>query len=202
MAAYAMAMTATESAARRERVEKAAALLERAGNLFYLVDMLGGAAFGALADGDDGDAREFVGRAMAVVEGLDFPYLRMLVRGNFALASLFTGELHEARRAFRDELELCRELVYLSYALEALQGLAAVAAAEDADVQRVARLAGAADAHRYGAPVFAVEARVDATFIEPIRSRIDPDAWNVAFQQGAAMSFQQAIAYALEETGA
>ena len=122
--------------------------------------------------------------------------------GNSALASLLTGEIDEARRAFRDELRLCRELRFLPFVDEGLQGLAAVAAAEDNDLERAARLAGAADAHRYGAPVHPVETRVDSTFIEPARSRSDADAWDEAFQAGAGLSFEQAIAYALEETSA
>lgn len=111
------------------------------------------------------------------MEGLDHPFLGMLVRGNFALTSLLTGEIDAPRRAFRDELRLCRELVVLPFAQEGLQGLAAIAAAHENDSDRAARLARAATAHRYGAPGHAVDARIEATFIEPARIRLGTDAW-------------------------
>ena len=51
----------------------------------------------------------------------------MLLRGNFGLAALLTGDTDDARRAFREKLALCRQLVVLPFAFEGLIGLAAVA---------------------------------------------------------------------------
>jgi hypothetical protein len=67
----------------------------------------------------------------------------MQIRGNAGLASVFSGEADAAREAFREELELCRELVVPPIAHEALRGLAAVAVI-DGDIGRAARLVGAA----------------------------------------------------------
>ena len=44
-----------------------------------------------------------------------------------------------------------------------------------------------------------VEARLDAAFFEPARARCGTDAWNAAAREGSALSFEDAIAYALEE---
>jgi predicted ATPase len=199
MAAYARAMAAEDPTEVRARVGEAAALLEQVGNLHLVADMLAAVTYSALLYEGYDDAREFVGRAMALAKDLEYPFLQVLVRGNFARTSLLTGEVDAARRAFRETLELCREHVVVSLATGGLQGLAAIAAACDNEPERAARLAGAADAHRYGAPVDAVETRVQATFIEPARSQIDADAWFEAFHQGASLSFEAAIAYALGE---
>ena len=58
---------------------------------------------------------------------------------------------------------------------------------------------GAAAAHRYGEPQDAVDGRLDATFLEPARARCGADAWDAAVREGAALSFEDAIAYALDE---
>ena len=85
----------------------------------------------------------------------------------------------------------------LPFASEGLLGLAAVAAVRG-DVDRAARLVGAAAAHRT-APEDPVDARLDATFFEPARTRYGADAWDAAARDGSALSFEDAIAYALEE---
>jgi hypothetical protein len=44
-----------------------------------------------------------------------------------------------------------------------------------------------------------VEPRLDETFFGPARTRCGTDAWNAAAREGSALSFEDAIAYALEE---
>ena len=96
------------------------------------------------------------------------------------------------------ELELCREMVVRPLAFEGLRGLAAVAVVEG-DAKRAATLAGAADAHRYDKVQDPVEGRLDETFLKPARTRCGTDAWNSAARDGSVLSFEDAIAYALEE---
>jgi hypothetical protein len=67
------------------------------------------------------------------------------------------------------------------------------------DAKRAATLVGAADAHRYDKSEDPVEARLDETFFEPARARSRIDAWNTAAREGSTLSFEDAIAYALEE---
>ena len=122
----------------------------------------------------------------------------MINSGNLGLAALLTGETDTASHAFREELTLCRDMVVRPVAFEGLRGLAAVAVV-DGDDERAATLVGAADAHRYDRPEDPVEARLDATFFEPARARCGTDAWNAAAREGGALSFEDAIAYALEE---
>jgi hypothetical protein len=151
--------------------------------------------------GSDLDAKELVERAIPIARGLDDPSLWMMVHGNFGLAALLTGDADSARHAFREELRLCRDLVVRPFASEGLSGLAAVAAARRDD-DRAARLAGAASAFHYGQRYAAVEDRLDAAFFEAARTRCGLDAWNAAADEGAALSFEHAITYALQEASA
>ena len=122
----------------------------------------------------------------------------MINSGNRGLAALLTGETDAASHAFREELKLCRDLVVRPVAFEGLRGLAAVAVV-DGDDKRAATLVGAAATHRYDQAEDPVEARLDETFFEPARARCGTDAWNAAAREGSALSFEDAIAYALEE---
>jgi predicted ATPase len=198
MAVLSKAMAASTIAELRERVDRAAALLSDAGNAYHLADLLASAAYVALCLASDHDAKEFVDRAIPTTRALENPYLWMLLRGNVGLAALLTGETNAARDAFREELELCRELVVRPFASEGLNGLAAIAVLGN-DLDRAARLAGAALEYRYGQPADPVEHRLDATFFEPARRRWGADTWDAAARSGAALSFDDAIVYALDE---
>jgi hypothetical protein len=182
----------------RERVDRAASLLEDVGNVVRLGQLFCDAAYGALTMGGDRDAREFADRAAPIVRELDNPGTWMILRGNTGLAALLTGDTDAAADAFREELEICRELVALPIASEGLLGLAAVAVVHR-DLGRAARLRGAAAAHGYGQQQNAVEARLEAAFFATARNRHGADAWDAAVRDGAQLSFENAIAYALDE---
>jgi hypothetical protein len=182
----------------RERVETAASLFRAAGNVHQLASLLTDAAFCALCLGGVRDATDYAARATPIVQALDNRYGLMINSGNVGLAALLTGETETAWHAFRDELRLCREMVVRPVVFEGLRGLGAVAAARDDD-RRAATLVGAADAHRYEQTADPVEARLDETFFEPARTRHGLDAWNTAAREGSRFSFEDAIAYALEE---
>jgi hypothetical protein len=198
MALLSKAMAASTIPELRERVDRAAALLSEVGNAYHLADLLASAAYVALCLARDHDAKEFVDRAIPTTRALDNPYLWMLLRGNVGLAALLTGDTNAARDAFCEELELCRELVVRPFASEGLTGLAAIAVIAG-DLDRAARLAGAAVEYRYGQPADPVEKRLDATFFDPARKQWGADTWDAAARSGAALSFEDAIAYALDE---
>jgi hypothetical protein len=197
-ASRAKARGASTAAERRERVDRAASLLDEVGNIFDLADVLFSAAYGALCEGSDHDARDFVERAIPVVRELDSPFLWMILQGNLGLAALLTGDIDAARDAFREELTLCRELVVRPIASEGLRGLAALGAVHGDD-HRAARLVGAAAAHRYDQPPEAVDARLDTLFFEVARTRYGADTWDAAVHEGGTLSFEDAIACALEQ---
>jgi predicted ATPase/class 3 adenylate cyclase len=198
MAAYGRAIAAPEITELRTRVDRAAAVLEDVGNVYYLAHLFAAAAYAALQMDGDRDAKEYVARATPTTRVLDNPFLWIFLRGSFGLAALLTGDTDAARQAFREELTLCRDLVFLPFASEGLAGLAAVSAV-DGDDHRAACLVGAAAEHRYGQPKDPIDARLDETFLEPARTRHGADAWDAAAREGSVLSFEDAIAYALEE---
>ena len=102
-----------------------------------------------------------------------------------------------AADAFREQLQLARELVVLPLAYDGLGGLAAVATVHG-ELERAARLYGASRAHRSGDPDDPVDVRLRVTFFEPARVRHGPAAWEAAAREGAALGFEDAIAFALE----
>jgi hypothetical protein len=116
------------------------------------------------------------------------------------LAALLSGDVAAAVEAFAEQLRACRELVIPPVAFEGLAGLAAVAVLAG-DVDRAARLWGAAAAHRFGEPRDAVDARLEATFLDAARARCDTDAWEAGVPEGAALRFDDAIEYALGHHG-
>src|SRR5204862_871569 len=109
--------------------------------------------------GSERDAADFAARMTPIASALDSRFVRMVNSGNLGLAALLTGETDTASHAFREELELCREMVVRPMVFEGLRGLAAVAVV-DGDAERAATLLGAADAHRYDTPEDPVEARL------------------------------------------
>jgi non-specific serine/threonine protein kinase len=137
-------------------------------------------------------------QAVPIARAHDNRFLWMLVCGNLGLALLLTGETDGARDAFREELEVCRALTVPVWAREGLQGLAAVAAIRGDD-ERSARLKGASDAHRLGeADGDLMMGRIDAAFCTAARERLG-DRWAHLAEDGAALGFDAAIAYALHD---
>jgi predicted ATPase/class 3 adenylate cyclase len=198
LASFAKAMASRTIAELRERVDRAASLLDEVGNVYQHADLLSSAAYVALGMDGDRDAKEFVERAIPLTRELDSPYLWLMLHGNFGLAALLTGDSEAARDAFREELRLSGEKVVHPFGAEGLLGLAAVATVRG-NFHRAARLRGVAAAHRSNRPDDAVEARLGVVFFEPARTRLGADAWDAAVRDGAALSFEDAIAYALEE---
>ncbi len=192
------AIAASSIADLRERVGTAASLLTDVGNVSGLGNLLNSAAYVALCLGSERDATDLAARATPIGFALDIPIERMINSGNVGLAALLTGDTNTASHAFREELTLCRELVVRPVVFEGLCGLAAVAVVHGDDTC-AARLLGAADAHRYDKIEDPLLARLEGAFFEPARTRCGADAWNAAAREGHALSFEDAIAYALEE---
>jgi predicted ATPase len=197
-ASRAAARAASTASGLGARVDRAVALLNEVGNLFDLGYLLTSAAYVALCDGCDRDAKDFAERALPVVRELEHPFMWMNLQGNLALAALLTGDSDTARDAFREALVLSRQLVVPLITSEALLGLAALDAIRG-DTRRAARLVGAATAHRYDQSQDLVNARLDAAFFQDARTRCGPDTWDAAVSEGGTLSLGDAIAYALQE---
>jgi hypothetical protein len=118
------AFTASTIAELRERVDRAATLLDEVGNTYLLAAMLAGTPYVALCMGADGAARELADRALPIVRELGTPFEWMILCGNLGLTALMTGDTDRAMHAFREQLTLCREMVVLPMAAEGLRGSA------------------------------------------------------------------------------
>jgi predicted ATPase/class 3 adenylate cyclase len=200
-ASYGKAIAASSIADLRERVDIAASLLTDVGNIHRLASLLTSAAYAALWLGSPRDATDFAARATPIARTLGVRFEQMMISGNAGLAALLTGETDAASRAFREELRLCREMVVRRVVFEGLRGLAAVAVVDGND-ERAAMLVGAAAAHRYDKIEDRVDARLDERFFDPARTRCGIRVWDEAAGDGSTLSFEDAIAYALEEPSA
>ncbi|NTU78153.1 MAG: XRE family transcriptional regulator [Chloroflexales bacterium] len=84
---------------------------------------------------------------------------------------------------------------------EAIVGLAATALIQG-QVERAARLAGAADVirERFGTFISPIVQAISTEYIARARSQLDEQRFTEAWEAGRAMSFEQVIAYAVDET--
>jgi hypothetical protein len=206
-AAYRRALAA-ETADFRERVDQAATLLHASGNTYQLAELLALAAYTVLRRNGERDvrdvvdrardARDFVERARPIARRLDSPFLWMLLHSSEGFAALLTDQIKSARRAFRDQLKLCRAFVMVPLASDGLAGLAAVASVRG-DLERAARLAASAGALRSQRISDRLDETLDKNFFEPARARHTPAAWDAAAAEGSALEIDAAIAYALDD---
>jgi tetratricopeptide (TPR) repeat protein len=121
--------------------------------------------------------------------------LRML-----GCTALRLGKHDRAASLLRECLTLCLEQGIRVFIFVATSGLAGVAAARG-DAERAARLFGASETmwQAAGGKLYAnyqTEMDRDAT---AARAQLGEESWRKAWQEGQAMSLEQAIAYALEE---
>ena len=115
---------------------------------------------------------------------------------NLAWAALVRGDHERARALHEETLALCRELGDRLIGSESMEGLACAAAARG-EAERSARLFGAAEALGYQqAPA---ERALREPYLAAARSMLEEAAWEAAWAEGRAMTFEEAVAYALEE---
>jgi DNA-binding CsgD family transcriptional regulator len=93
---------------------------------------------------------------------------------------------------------LCKEIGDKDIGSESLEGLACYAASGE-EVQRAARLFGVAQALReaLGYQQSPKERSLREPYLAVARSRLGEAAWDTAFAEGQAMSFEEAVEYAL-----
>jgi tetratricopeptide (TPR) repeat protein len=120
---------------------------------------------------------------------------------NLARVAFYSSDFAAAAGLWSDGLLLLRERSDPRTIIFHLVGLAAVAA-QSGDISRAATLAGASTAIRAatGSPTFADEAEFYDRYVEMPRTRANPELWEPAWSEGQAMSMEQALAYALDET--
>jgi tetratricopeptide (TPR) repeat protein len=127
--------------------------------------------------------------------------------GNIALyvlaqAALATGNRQEAAGFLRRSLVLASELGDTVNSAYCVQALATVE--EKREPHRVARLLGAAEAllDTAGVPLYATaDGELHRDTANLVREELGEEAWLMARDEGREMTFEQAVAYALEANG-
>jgi tetratricopeptide (TPR) repeat protein len=144
-------------------------------------------------------SREFSRQALALAQQLGDAPDSCIVIHNIGFAFLMEFRFEEARPFFVDALRLAAERGLHTVIPDTLEALAAVLVAEG-DAIRAARLLGAAYALRTGLGTMAREIegeRLPVTIAEA-RAELGDEAYESAFAEGAALTADEAVAYALE----
>jgi predicted ATPase/class 3 adenylate cyclase len=128
------------------------------------------------------------------------PVAIAIAQSNLGLVAVYEGEPEEAASRFRQSLPLARKSGVKPVIAEGLHGMAAVAAMEG-DGERSLRLWAAADAvsQAMGAPLTAPEQFIVERYLEPVRAELPDAVRRKASDEGAAMTLDEAVAYALED---
>jgi predicted ATPase/class 3 adenylate cyclase len=126
---------------------------------------------------------------------------RIVHLNNHGLALFRLGQVHEARRAFREAAEASVRERQREDSAYALEGLANVNAADGKELL-AARLWGAAEAVREecGATLLATaERQLHEQAVPQVRARAGADAFDRAWAEGRVLSEEQAVALELDE---
>jgi predicted ATPase/DNA-binding SARP family transcriptional activator len=180
-------------------LEEAERLLTRAGSFRDLAGVYLSLAYLALKEDRTAEAMGLLERAQIAADRVDSPVTDMLILGNLGLGHLFSGELALARKAFADQLILCRGRTWVYGADEGLIGLGAVSAREG-QPERAAELLGAARAMGYPpAGDQQIYDRLERDYFSIARGSYGAARWRTAETTGSLLSYEDAIAHALGE---
>ena len=118
---------------------------------------------------------------------------------NLGWAALEQGHYRRAEDLHEENLVLCQELGDRLIASESMEGLACVAGATG-EGERAAKLFGAAQTQREAVGYVHThrEHALREPYLAAARSRVGDAAWAETWEEGQSMTFEDAIAYALE----
>jgi hypothetical protein len=181
-------------------LEQAAELLARVGDYRGIAMAWSYNAYAALIRDELREANELLDAARIAIARVDSPYLAAIMWGNIGLAKLFSRDLDQAREAFTTQLQLCARHSFAWPASEGLAGMAAVAATSGVD-EVAARLRGSSRGMGYPSSFDEpIDSRLSRDHFASARNRYGAAAWQRAEQVGAALSLEEAIAYALDQS--
>ena len=154
----------------------------------------------ALLAGDYERAVGYLEECLEIARELAYGPVVLFAQSNLGLASLLGGDPARAEERFLQPLPRCREMGDPAIGEEALVGLAGVAV-ERRDPNRAAWLAGAADAllAELGLSPSEVTLRIRERYLPDARRALGDEAYERAYERGRRASFDDAVAYALDE---
>jgi predicted ATPase/DNA-binding SARP family transcriptional activator/DNA-binding CsgD family transcriptional regulator len=186
----------------KELYEEGIALAREMGAALPLGDLLMALGYEYLMEGDHE-------RATALSEEAAELYRKRGSRGGLKYVLYILGwaallrEDHERAKALLGEnLVLCKEIGAKVIGSLSVEGLACSVASRG-DAQRAARLFGVAATLREAVGYHRTprERALGEPYLAAARSRLSEAEWEVAFAEGQAMSFEEAVEYALSEEG-
>jgi non-specific serine/threonine protein kinase len=151
--------------------------------------------------GDLMDARALLEESQAALLKIGDPFGLALVRANLGFLTLQQDDYAPALALYKESTALFHEIEERSFILRNLEEMAWLACAQTDD-GRAARLFGSAEALResIGSPL-PVAARVEHDrFAGGLLDRLGEAAFAAAWAEGRAMTLEQAVAYALQES--
>jgi predicted ATPase/class 3 adenylate cyclase/Tfp pilus assembly protein PilF len=157
----------------------------------------------ARMEGDYEKARNYYEEALALSRRAGNKFGVGITLLNVGQVAQHEGRNDEAAELFKEGLTFAVELGYLHRVAGALGGLAAVAVSRG-QAQRAARLYGAEEALReaVGIPLDAPDRVQYEVNLAAGRAQLDEATWQEAWEEGRAMSVEQAIEYARERPAA
>ena len=181
-------------------LREAVGLLEEAGDYRSLAMAYVNAAWKANCELRPDEALRLSTDTRAFPRALN-PINDIMLETNVGDAHLLKDDLPAASTAWTQVLRQSHRHGVTLFLHDTLFRLGAIAAGQG-DAARAARLLGAAS---HKARVFEEEEalisdQLDRNYITPARTMFGPDAWARAKREGAALTLEQAIAYALETT--
>ena len=207
---YALNALASLATSVGEGFERAEALWEEAlawgrklGDVHQVSAVLLNMGYAKMELGDYQGAEVLTEEALALSRKLKDTQGEAMSLLNLGITAARRGDLGRARALLEESLPSHRDLGAIRDIAENLEALAEVAG-ERGEVRRAARLWGAADALRQtaGALWLAFELRVHEPYLAAARSRMDEASWTEAWEEGRAMTLEEAVSYALEDDGA
>ncbi|HUG16782.1 MAG TPA: LuxR C-terminal-related transcriptional regulator [Thermomicrobiales bacterium] len=144
-------------------------------------------------------ATEMFEEALSVTAASGHKGVLALAKNGRGRLALLQGDHRLAQTLFRESLELSRD-VRNTWGIALAIGKQAIMAQIAHDAQRAARLFGACDAlhARISTPMSGFQQQDHAPALAASRTALGDDAFEAAWAEGAAMSLEHAVAYALE----
>lgn len=174
------------------------------GYTFQLTAFLSSLGYTLLLEGDFERGAALIEEAAALVRERGYKGGLEGLVDNVGWAALLQGDHERARSSYQESLTLCKELGDKMITSESLEGLACISATEGA-TGRAARLFGAAEALReaVGYHHMPEEDAWREPYLAAVRSQLDDASREEAWAEGRAMSFDEAVSYAMdmEEAG-
>jgi predicted ATPase/DNA-binding SARP family transcriptional activator/DNA-binding CsgD family transcriptional regulator len=182
----------------KELYEEGVALAREMGGALPLADLLISLGYEYLLEGDHERARALNEEAAELYRKRGSKGGLRYAIDNLGWAALVREDHERAKALHEESLVLCKEIGDKDIGSASVEGLACSAASRG-EAQRAARLYGAAAMLREAVAYLQTprERALGEPYLAAARSRLSDAEWEMAFAEGQAMSFEEAVEYAL-----